>query len=256
MPPVKRSARRSAPKLGAYRELIDEWLAGDVDAPRKQRHTAKRIWRRLVDEHGVEVAQSTVRDHVRKRRRELGFAAREVFVPQIHVPGRTAEVDWGQAEIDLAGVRTRVHLFFMRSCFSGAAFSMASPVETQQAFLEGHALAFDWFDGVFCEVRYDNLGSAVKQVLKGRRRVESDRFVALRSHYLYESIFTTPGIEGAHEKGGVEGEVGRLRRNHLVPVPRVDSGRPAQRAAAERLRARLAPADRGKAGHGRRAARG
>jgi hypothetical protein len=110
-------------------------------------------------------------------------------------------------------------VFVMRSCFSGAAFSMASPVETQQAFLEGHVLAFDWFAGVFEEVRYDNLGSAVKKVLRGRRRVETDRFIAMRSHYLFDSIFTTPGIEGAHEKGGVEGEVGRFRRNHLVPVP-------------------------------------
>jgi hypothetical protein len=77
----------------------------------------------------------------------------------------------------------------------------------------------EWFGGVFATVRYDNLKSAVKQVLKGRRRVESDRFVALRSHYLFASQFTTPGLEGAHEKGGVEGEVGRFRRNHLVPVP-------------------------------------
>ena len=224
LPPTKRRPLgRPAPKLGAYRELIDEWLAADVDAPRKQRHTSKRIWRRLVDEHGAEVAETTVRDHVRKRRRELGLAARDVFVPQIHAPGQTAEVDWGEADVDLAGTRTRVHLFFMRSCFSGAAFSMASPVETQQAFLEGHAHAFDWFDGVFEEVRYDNLGSAVKKVLKGRRRIESDRFVSMRSHYLYESIFTTVGIAGAHEKGGVEGEVGRLRRNHLVPVPAVGS---------------------------------
>ncbi len=224
MPPVKRAAvRRPASRLGGYRELIDEWLVADLEAPRKQRHTAKRVWRRLVDEHGVEVAETTVRDHVRRRRRELGQGPAEVFVPQIHAPGRTAEVDWGEADVDLAGARTRVHLFFMRSCFSGAAFSMASPVETQQAFLEGHVHAFGWFDGVFCEVRYDNLTSAVKQVLKGRRRVESDRFVALRSHYLYDSIFTTPGIAGAHEKGGVEGEVGRLRRNHLVPVPSVGS---------------------------------
>lgn len=224
LPPVKRTpAHRPAPKLGEYRELIDEWLVADLQAPRKQRHTAKRIWRRLVDEHGAEVAETTVRDHVRKRRRALGHAPREVFVPQVHAPAATAEVDWGEAEIDLAGSRTRVHLFLMRSCFSGAAFSMASPVETQQAFLEGHAHAFEWFDGVFAEVRYDNLSSAVKQVLKGRRRVETDRFVALRSHYLFESLFTTPGIEGAHEKGGVEGEVGRFRRNHLVPVPAVGS---------------------------------
>jgi transposase len=222
-PPKRRPVARPAPKLGEYRELIDEWLIADLVAPRKQRHTAKRIWRRLIDEHGVEVAETTVRDHVRKRRRELGLTVGEVFVPQVHAPGRTAEVDWGEAEVDLAGAQTKVHLFHMRSCFSGAAFSMASPVETQQAFLEGHALGFDWFGGVFAEVRYDNLGSAVKKVLRGRRRVETDRFIALRSHYLFDSIFTTPGIEGAHEKGGVEGEVGRFRRNHLVPVPQVGS---------------------------------
>ena len=224
VPPARRRPEgRPAPRLGAYRELIDEWLIADLVAPRKQRHTARRMWRRLVDEHGAVVAEATVREHVRKRRRELGLTVGEVFVPQVHAPGRTAEVDWGEAEIDLAGARTRVHVFFMRSCFSGAAFSMASPVETQQAFLEGHALAFAWFGGVFAEVRYDNLGSAVKKVLRGRRRVETDRFIALRSHYLFESIFTTPGIGGAHEKGGVEGEVGRLRRNHLVPVPEVGS---------------------------------
>ena len=142
-------------------------------------------------------------------------------MPQVHAPGREAEVDWGQAEVVLGGVATRVHLFVMRASFSGAAFCQASLVETQQAFLELHAQAFEWFGGVFAEIRFDNLTSAVKKVLKGRRRIESDRFVALRSHYLYESQFTTPGIEGAHQKGGVEGEVGRYRRNHLVPVPRL-----------------------------------
>jgi transposase len=222
-PSRKRPENRPAPKLGEFRELIDEWLIADQLEPRKQRHTAKRIWRRLVDEHGADVAEVTVRQHVHKRRRELGMTVGQVFVPQVHAPARTAEVDWGEAEVELAGARTRVHLFHMRSCFSGAAFTMASPVETQQAFLEGHALAFDWFGGVFCEVRYDNLGSAVKKVLRGRRRLETDRFVAMRSHYLFDSIFTTPGIEGAHEKGGVEGEVGRFRRNHLVPVPSIGS---------------------------------
>ena len=95
--------------------------------------------------------------------------------------------------------------------------------ETQQAFLEGHVAAFEFFGGVFGLVRYDNLGSAVKRVLRGRRRVETDRFVALRSHYLYESSFTRVGKEGAHEKGGIEGDVGRFRRAYLVPVPEVSS---------------------------------
>jgi transposase len=210
---------RPAPKLGSYRAVIDEWLRADQEAPRKQRHTARRIWRRLVDERGADVAEVTVRQYVRARKRELGWPVGEVFVPQVHAPGVEGEVDWGEARVVLAGVSTTVHLFVMRASFSGAAFCQASLVETQQAFLELHVQAFEWFGGVFAKVRFDNLKSAVKKVLKGRRRVESDRFVALRSHYLFASQFTTPGLEGAHEKGGVEGEVGRCRRNHLVPVP-------------------------------------
>ncbi|MGH8303429.1 MAG: IS21 family transposase [Steroidobacteraceae bacterium] len=220
VPPVKRSPTgRPAPKLGPYRAVIDGWLEADREAPRKQRHTAKRIWQRLVDEHGADVAEVTVRQYVHLRKRELGFGVGEVFVPQVHAPGVEGEVDWGQAEVVLGGVAVIVHLFVMRASFSGAAFCQASLVESQQAFLELHAGAFEWFGGVFAEIRFDNLKSAVKKVLKGRRRVESDRFVALRSHYLFQSQFATPGLEGAHEKGGVEGEVGRFRRNHLVPVP-------------------------------------
>ena len=222
LPPPKRApVGRPAPKLGPFRAVIDSWLEADRAAPRKQRHTAKRIHRRLVDEHGADVAEVTVRQYVRQRKRELGWPVGEVCVPQVHAPGREAEVDWGQAEVELAGVPTTVHVFVMRASFSGAAFCQASLVETQQAFLECHVQAFGWFGGVFAAIRFDNLKSAVKKVLKGRRRIESDRFVALRSHYLFASQFTTPGLEGAHEKGGVEGEVGRFRRNHLVPVPQV-----------------------------------
>lgn len=224
LPPLrKRPEGRPAPKLGAYRPLIDEWLLADREAPRKQRHTAKRIWQRLVDEQGAEVAETTVRDYVRRRRRELGDPVDEVFVPQVHEPGVEAEVDWGEAIVEIAGQRRKVYLFVMRACFSGAAFVIAFERQTQQAFLEGHVEAFRFFGGSFAVIRYDNLRAAVKQVLRGRRRVEQDRFVALRSHYLYESVFTRRGKEGAHEKGGVEGEVGRYRRRHLVPVPRVGS---------------------------------
>lgn len=222
-PPRKHPQGRPAPKLGPYRPLIDEWLVADREAPRKQRHTAKRIWQRLLVEYGAEVAETTVRDYVRHRRRELGEPIGEAFVPQVYEPGQEAEVDWGEAEVEIAGRRQTVQLFLMRACFSGATFVIAFERQTQQAFLEAHVEAFHFFGGVFAEIRYDNLGSAVKQVLRGRRRVEQDRFVALRSHYLYESVFTLPGRAGAHEKGGVEGEVGRFRRSHLVPVPKVGS---------------------------------
>jgi len=223
LPPVKRKpVSRPAPKLGPYRGLIDSWLDGDRDAPRKQRHTARRIWERLRDEHAADVGERTVREYVHRARRERGEGV-QAFVPQVHQAGVEAEVDWSEAHVAMAGTPRRVYLFHMRACHSGAAFAMAFPHCSQQAFLEGHVEAFDWFGGVFGLVRYDNLASAVKQVLRGRRRVETDRFIALRSHYLYESQFTTPGIEGAHEKGGVEGEVGRFRRRHLVPVPDVCS---------------------------------
>jgi transposase len=222
VPPAKRSpVGRPAPKLGPYRAVIDGWLEADRDAPRKQRHTAKRIHQRLVDELGADVAETTVRQYVGGRKRAMGWPIGDVFVPQVHAPGVEGEVDWGEALVVLAGVATTVRLFVMRASFSGAAFCQASLVETQQAFLELHAQAFEWYGGVFATLRFDNLKSAVKKVLKGRRRVESDRFVALRSHYLFASQFTTPGLEGAHEKGGVEGEVGRCRRSHLVPVSHV-----------------------------------
>ena len=164
-----------------------------------------------------------MRDYVRRRRRELGEPVEEVFVPQVREPGIEAEVDWGEAIVEIAGLRRTVYLFLMRACYSGAAFGIAFERQTQQAFLEAHVEAFHFFGGVFQTIRYDNLRSAVKQLLRGRRRTEQDRFVALRSHYLFESAFTRAGRAGAHEKGGVEGEVGRFRRSHLVPVPKVGS---------------------------------
>jgi len=222
-PPRKRPEGRRAPKLGPYRPLIDSWLTADREAPRKQRHTARRVWQRLVDEHGADVAETTVREYVRRRRRELGDPVGEAFVPQVHEPGVEAEVDWGEAVVEVGGQRLTVGLFVMRACYSGAAFVIAFERQSQQAFLEAHVEALRFFGGVFQTIRYDNLRAAVKQVLRGRRRVEADRFVSLRSHYLYESAFTRRGKEGAHEKGGVEGEVGRFRRRHLVPVPKVAS---------------------------------
>jgi transposase len=220
IPPERKLAgERPVPALGAWRELIDSWLVADQTAPPKQRHTAKRVRRRLVEEHGPVVAETTVRDYVRRRRRELGLTA-QAFCPQVHDPGVTTEVDWGEAKVIIAGVLMTVGLFLMRSCFSGACFVMAFETQSQQAFFEGHVAAFEFFGGVFAgTIRYDNLKAAAKKTLKGRRRVENERFVAFRSHYLYEAWFTLSGIEGAHEKGGVEGEVGRYRRNHLVPVP-------------------------------------
>ena len=222
-PPRKMPEGRPAPKLGPHRATIDAWLEADLVAPPKQRHSARRVWERLVAEEGAEVSERQVRRYVRQRRRALGIPADEACVPQAHEPGQEAEVDWGEAEVQIAGSPIEVGIFLMRACHSGASFPMAFERQTQQAFLEGHVHAFAFFGGSFALVRYDNLKAAVRKVLRGHRRLEQDRFLALRSHYLYESAFTRPGREGAHEKGGVEGEVGRFRRRHLVPVPSVGS---------------------------------
>ena len=210
---------RPRPTIGPVAEFIDEILKADRQAPRKQRHTAHRIWMRLGKERsGYQIAESTVRQYVRERKRTLGLRlVPEAFVPQQYAWGDEAQVDWYEADVDLDDERITVQVFAMRSMASGAAFHRAYLRATQQAFLEAHELGFHYLGGTFRRLRYDNLGSAVKKILRGFRREETARFVAFRSHWNFEASFCTPG-EG-HEKGGVEGEVGTFRRNHLVPVP-------------------------------------
>lgn len=144
-------------------------------------------------------------------------------MPQTHSPGAEAEVDFGEFQAVLAGVLMTCWLFVMRLSHSGRAFHVAFATQAQEAFLEGHVLAFGHFGAVPGRIRYDNLKPAVVRVCKGRDREESERFVALRSHYGFDSFFCRPGQDGSHEKGGVEGEIGRFRRRHLVPIPTVVS---------------------------------
>lgn len=222
-PPRKPYARRLRPALDAWAEVIDGWLITDREVPRKQRHTARRIWQRLVAEHGAQLAEVTVSRYVARRRLELGGDGVEVMVPQTHLPGAEAEVDFGEFQALLAGVLTTCWLFVMRLSHSGRAFHVAFATQAQEAFLEGHVLALQHFGAVPGRIRYDNLKPAVIRVCKGRDRQESERFIALRSHYGFDSFFCRPGKDGSHEKGGVEGEIGRFRRRHLVPIPRVAS---------------------------------
>jgi transposase len=223
LPPPRAVPTRSAPVLGPWKPLIRAWLMADREAPRKQRHTARRVWQRLLEEHAADVAESTVRAYVAEVRTELGSSLGQVTIVATHGPGEEAEVDFGEATIILAGAPIAVQLFHLRLSCSGKGATLASLAPDQAAFLEGHAVAFERIGGVPARIRYDNLRSAVKRILAGRDREEADRFVALRSHYGFDSFFCLPGEEGSHEKGGVEGEVGRFRRRHLVPVPQVAS---------------------------------
>ena len=222
-PPRKAYRRRPRPAVDPYAAVIDEWLQADLEVPRKQRHTARRIWQRLVAEHGATLSEVTVSRYVARRRAELGLDRVEVAVPQAHGPGEEAEVDFAEFHAAIAGVLVKLWMFVMRLSHSGRAFHIAFATQAQEAFLEGHVLAFEHFGAAPGRVRYDNLKPAVTRVLKGRDRDEAERFIALRSHYGFDSFFCIPGKQGAHEKGGVEGEVGRFRRRHLVPVPDVPS---------------------------------
>ncbi len=223
VPPDRKVPERPAPSLDRWKPTIDGWLEADRTAPRKQRHTARRVWQRLVEEHGAQVGESTVRRYVAEVRRRMDVPLVEVMVPQHHPLGEEAEVDFGTASVYVAGVLVDVSMFIMRLSASGRAYPRAYLNEAQEVFLDGHVRAFAHFGGVPKRIRYDNLKAAVERVLKGRDRIESDRFIGLRSHYSFDSFFCQPGIKGSHEKGGVEGEVGRFRRRHLVPVPKVDS---------------------------------
>ncbi|GAA1821484.1 IS21 family transposase [Agromyces neolithicus] len=229
-PPPRKTPVRSAPRLAPFKAAIDEMLRQDLDAPRKQRHTATRVLARLADEHGAtELSYSTVRDYVRVRRAQIDVEAGrrvEVFIPQQHGPAEEAEVDFGEVWVILAGVKTKCHMFTFRLSHSGKAVHRVYSTQSQEAFLEGHIDAFEEVGGVPTKhIRYDNLTAAVQTVLygKGRNRVENDRWVLFRSHYGFDSFYCQPGIDGAHEKGGVEGEVGRFRRTWLSPMPEVDT---------------------------------
>jgi transposase len=219
IPSPRKASERACPSLGPYEATIRQWLTEDLSAPRKQRHTARRVYQRLRDECGAQVAESTVRAKVAQIKTELGDCLRDVTISQAHGPGEEAEADFAELYARIGGVLIGLWMFAMRLSHSGRAFHVIFSHQAQEAFFEGHVLAFEHFGGVPARIRYDNLKDAVTRILVGRDRVENERFVALRSHYGFDSFFCEPGIKGAHEKGGVEGEVGRFRRTHLVPVP-------------------------------------
>ncbi len=225
-PAPRKTPVRAAPVTGEWRGWIREVLVADRDAPRKQRHTAKRIRDRLAEEKGVLISESQCRAVVAKIRAEIAVEVGtpvKVFVPQTRLPGAEGEVDWGQFDAVIGGVTVTLHLFSMWLAFSTRAFHRAYVNEAQESFTDAHVRAFERFDGVPRRVRYDNLKTAVVKILQGRDRTENERFIALRSHYGFESFFCEPGIDGAHEKGGVEQDIGWFRRNHLTPVPAFDT---------------------------------
>lgn len=207
---------KPAPKLGPYQKKIDDLLAKEQQLPPKQRYSTKKIFE-LMEAEGYRGSESNLRRYVGRKRRELKRPA--IFVPLQFEPGQDAQVDWGEGVVVMDGQKVTVQLFVMRLCYSRRTFVMAFPNQKQEAFLSAHIAAFHFFGGVPHTITYDNLKTAVRRILKGRNRQEQDRFIAFRSHYLFDSRFCTPGA--GHEKGGVEHGVKYTRQNYLVPLPHV-----------------------------------
>jgi transposase len=215
-PGYRRSEPPHRPTLDAYVGIIDEILRTDKALIKKQRHTAKRIFERLRDEHGYAGSLTTVTYYVREWKQRTT----EVFVPLSHRPGH-AQVDFGETLGVIGGVECKIHFFVMSLPHSDAVFVKGYPGETTEAFCDGHVSAFAFFGGVPQSILCDNTKIAVARILGDKTRVRSRQFTELQSHYLFDDKFGRPAR--GNDKGNVEGVVGYTRRNFMVPGPRFDS---------------------------------
>ena len=232
LPPGYRRAKPiRCPKLDAFTGVIDQILTDDQQRPKKQRHTAKRIWERLCVEHAFTGGYTIVKDYV--RRQKLG--GQEMFVPLAHPPG-DAQADFGEALVVIDGVECKAHYLVVDLPHSDDAFVQAFPAETTEAFCEGHNAAFRYFGGVPRGSVYDNTTLAVAKILGDGTRQRTQSFSELHSHYLFDDRFGRPGK--GNDKGKVEGLVGYARRNFFVPVPRVASWDALNADLARQCRAR------------------
>lgn len=211
-PGYRLSKPRPRRQMDAHAKFVDQILISDREAPKKQRHTVRRIFERLRDERGFTGGYTTVRDYVRPRRQAL----REAFVPLAHPPGH-AQADFGEATVMLGGVEQKVRFFVMSLPHSDAIFIKAYHAETAEAFCDGHVEAFAFFGGIPLSIVYDNTRLAVAQILGDGTRKRSAMFEALQSHYLFDDRFGRPAR--GNDKGKVEGMVGFARRTFMVPIP-------------------------------------
>jgi len=210
-PGYRLKAPRPQPKIGPYRDRIVQILEADKAMPKKQRHTAKRIYERLQPE-GYTGGYTAVKDLVRT----LKAQGSEVFVPLVHRPGE-GQVDFGHALAKLGGLLRKVAFFVMALPFSDAFFLMAFERECTETFWEGHLRAFEYFGAVAHRISYDNSRVAISQILGAHRRKLTRGFLELKSHYLFDHHFCN--VRRANEKGVVEGTVKFARLNFFVPVP-------------------------------------
>ena len=234
-PGYRRQQPIRCPKLDGFTGVIDQLLRDDRPRPKKQRHTAKRIWERLRAEHAFTGGDTIVKAYVR----EQTLGGQEMFVPLAHPPG-DAQADFGEALVVIAGIEQKAHYLVVDLPHSDAAFVKAFPAETTEAFCDGHNAAFNYFGGVPRRIVYDNTKLAVARILGDGTRKRTQAFSELQSHYLVRRSLRAAG-EGQRQRQG--GRAGRLRPPQLLragPALR-QLGRVERRSRAEVPRAARAP---------------
>ncbi len=215
-PGYRRTAPIKRPKLDEYIDQIDHWLEEDKGRPRKQHHTAKRIFERLRDECSFDGGYTIVKDYVRSKKR----GSREMFVPLSHPPGH-AQADFGEALVVIGGVEQKAYFFALDLPHSDACYVRAYPAANTEAWLDGHVHAFGFFGAVPQSILYDNDKCLVARIMSDGTRQRTQRFSAMLSHYVIHDRYGRPGK--GNDKGKVEGLVGYARRNFMVPMPRFAS---------------------------------
>jgi transposase len=230
-PGYQRTQAVKRPKLGPWLGVIDQILEDDESRPKKQRHTTRRIYDRLKEEHSFTGGYTIVKDYVRQAR----LRHKEVFVPLAHPSGQ-AQADFGEALVVIAGVEQKAHFLCFDLPHSDDAFVVAFPAENTESFCEGNNQAFAHFGGVPRSILYDSTGIVVKKITGSGERQPTEAFAKLQSHYLFETKFGRPGK--GNDKGQVEGLVGYARRNFLAPLPHGASWEELNAHLAEQCRRR------------------
>lgn len=214
--PSMSEQRELCPKLDAYKSKIDEWLNQDKGKKRKERHTARRVYDRLVEEaEGFDCSYRTVSLYVAAKKKELHLRRPEGFIPLVHKPGE-AQGDFGEVDFVEAGVQRTGKYFVLDFPYSNAGFAQLHYGENLECLLESLVSIFGHIGGVPTEIWFDNASAIVTQVLRGGGRNLTERFVRFQEHYGFQSVFMNP--KAGHEKGAVENKVGYIRRNYLVPT--------------------------------------
>ena len=210
----------SYPVLESYIPTIDAWLEADRKIPRKQRHTVKRIYDRLRDECGFPGSYSSVKKYVRKKKFVMK-AATEGYLPLAH-PDGCGQVDFGEfIYYDANQEEHNAYALTISFPNSNKGYTQAFPSQNQECLLTGMQRIFEHIGGVPPRLRFDNMTTAVAQVLEGTERVLADGFMRFKLHYRFQADFCNP--RSGNEKGNVENKVGYSRRNAFVPVPTITS---------------------------------